>query len=114
MIVSRSLLSGMAGSHISHSSPEKKGLQKHINKSKSEILWGVNVFRGVPGHPGQTELTSLSQVASGMVPKFLSQKIGIMGVEDFFRNVRSPNPKVAPCSSPESPSLEASPASVRV
>lgn len=114
MIVSRSLLSGMAGSHLSESSSDKATSHKNVSKSKSEILWGINVFRGVPGHPGQTELTSVSQVASAMVPKFLSQKIGIMGVEDFFRNVRNPNPKVSPASSSESPSLEASPSSVRV
>ena len=107
MIVSRSLVSGMAGSHVSQSSP------RNIDKPKSEILWGVNVFRSVSGHPGQTELTSLSQVASAMVPKFLSQKIGVMGVEDFFRNVRKANPKIA-SSSPESPSLNASPSSLRV
>ena len=107
MIVSRSLVSGMAGSHVSQSSLQ------NIDKSKSEILWGVNVFRAVSGHPEQTELTSLSQVASAMVPKFLSQKIGVMGVEDFFRNVRKANPKVASISS-ESPSLNAPPSPLRV
>jgi hypothetical protein len=85
IIVSRSLNSGMAGYHTAKSDS--------IHKSKSEILWGVNVLRTVPGHPGHTELTTLSQVASSMVPKFLSQRIGIMGVEDFFRSIRSP-PKV--------------------
>jgi hypothetical protein len=33
-------------------------------------------------------LTSLSQVGSPMVPKFLAQRIGVMGVEDFYKNVR--------------------------
>ena len=93
-ILSRSLVSGMAGYHTNES--------KSIQKSKSEILWGINVLRAVPGHPGQTELTSVSQVASTMVPKFLSQRIGVMGVEDFFRNVRS-GPKVDACT-PVSPS----------
>lgn len=90
IIVSRSLLSGMAGSHTNN-----KQSSRSFHQPKSEILWGINVFRSVPGHPDQTDLTSLSQVASAMVPKFLSQKIGVMGVEDFFYNVRNPNPKVA-------------------
>jgi hypothetical protein len=85
VIISRSLVSGMAGSHTTQCSS--------IQKLKSEILWGVNLLRAVPGHPGQTELTSVSQVASSMVPQFLSQKIGLMGVEDFFKNVRR-GPKV--------------------
>lgn len=100
IIASRSLVSGMAGSHTASC--------RSIQKSKSEILWGVNVLRSVPGHPGQTELTSVSQVASSMVPKFLSQRIGIMGVEDFFKSIRS-TPKVA-ASSPTSPT-STSPAS---
>jgi len=96
MIVSRSLLSGMAGSHISDSIFCN---EKSVDKCKSEILWGVNVFRAVAGQPEQTELTSMSQVASALVPHFLSQKIGVMGVEDFFRNVRNTNPKMSSASS---------------
>ena len=58
-----------------------------ITPAKNEILWGVNVIRSIPNHPNGTELTSLSQVGSA-VPSFLAQKIGLMGIGDFFKNVR--------------------------
>ncbi|CAB9511484.1 expressed unknown protein [Seminavis robusta] len=106
VILSRSLNSGMAGYHTAKSS-------RKIDRPKSEILWGVNVLRAVPGCPGQTELTSLSQVTSSLVPKFLSQRIGIMGVEDFFRNVRSPPKVTSPTKSctPDSTARDAVPSS---
>jgi len=81
VIVSRSLSSGMAGCHISSS--------KHAPKSsKNEILLGVNIMRPVPGHPDLCDLMSVSQVSSTMVPQFLAFRIGMMGLEDFFANVR--------------------------
>jgi hypothetical protein len=89
LIISRSLSSGMAGYHTASSS------RSNIQNTKTEILWGVNVLKTVPGHPDQTELHSLSQMASALVPNFLSQKIGLMGVEEFFWNVRNPNSKQA-------------------
>jgi hypothetical protein len=58
-----------------------------ISPAKNEILWGVNIIRSLPNHPNGTELTSLSQVGSA-VPSFLAQKIGLMGIGDFFKNVR--------------------------
>ena len=81
VIVSRSLSSGMAGCHF--------GSSKHTPKnSKNEILLGVNVMRPVPGHPDLCDLMSVSQVSSSMVPQFLAFRIGMMGLEDFFANVR--------------------------
>ena len=81
VIVSRSLSSGMAGCHIVSS--------KHTPKnSKNEILLGVNIMRPVPGHPDLCDLMSVSQVSSTMVPQFLAFRIGMMGLEDFFANVR--------------------------
>jgi hypothetical protein len=84
VIVSRSLDSGMAGTHV--------GSRDKVDTTgrKNEIIWGVNVIRRVPNNPQLTDLTSLSQVGSPMVPKFLSQRIGVMGVEDFYKNVRHP------------------------
>jgi hypothetical protein len=78
VIVSRTLDCGMAGTHLAGG---------NVEKARNEILWGINILRRVPGH-NLTDLTSLSQVASTLVPNFLAHKIGIMGVEDFFRNVR--------------------------
>ena len=88
VILSRSLDSGAAGTHhttISSSS----NTPKSANKKSSEIRWGINVLRQVPNHPHLTDLTSLSQVASSMVPKFMTSRIGVMGIEDFYRNVRA-------------------------
>lgn len=80
-IVSRSLSSGMAGCHV--------GSCKRVEKNnKNEILLGLNIMRPVPGHPDLTDLISVSQVSSSMVPQFLAFRIGMMGLEDFFSNVR--------------------------
>jgi len=79
VIMSRTLDAGRAGWHTSHD-----GIDPHA-KQKNEILWGINVIRKVPKHPELTDLTSLSQVGTSLVPKFLAGRIGLMGVEDFFR-----------------------------
>jgi len=82
MIFSRSLNVGRAGYHTS---------KKHIDdlrSNKNEILVGVNYMRPVPGHPHLTDLISVSQVNASMLPPFLAFRVGMMGVEDFFKNVR--------------------------
>jgi len=82
IIFSRSLDTGRAGCHV--------GTTKMVDQSnKNEIILGVNIMRPVPGHPDLTDLISVSQVSASMVPPFLAFKIGMMGVEDFFKNVRS-------------------------
>lgn len=85
VILTRSLDSGVAGSHIGSDQNVEKGTHK------SEILWGINILRKVPNHPHLTDLTSLSQVNSAMVPKFLAGKIAMMGVQEFFENIRKHN-----------------------
>jgi hypothetical protein len=82
MICSRTLDVGPVGIHTTTSQ-----LRENVAPAKNEILWGVNVLRSVPNDPNKTQLTSLSQVGSG-VPSFLAQKIGLMGIADFFKNVR--------------------------
>jgi hypothetical protein len=89
VMVSRTLDSGPAGVHYEALS----GI--HKIQGKHEILWGCNVIRSVPNQPDVAELTSLSQVGSS-VPSFVAHKIGIMGVADFFKNVRAV--AVASCS----------------
>jgi len=82
MIFSRSLDTGRAGCHI--------GKKTEVDQSnKNEIILGVNIMRPVPGHPDLTDLISVSQVSASMVPPFLAFRIGMMGVEDFFKNVRA-------------------------
>jgi hypothetical protein len=61
-----------------------------VSRPKNEILWGINVLRAVPNHPDRVDLTSVSQVGSSLVPKFLAGKIAMMGLQEFFDNVRNP------------------------
>jgi hypothetical protein len=82
IICSRSLDAGPSGIQTVTSCKNNA-----ITPAKNEILWGVNIIRSMPNHPNGTELTSLSQVGSA-VPSFLAQKIGLMGIGDFFKNVR--------------------------
>ena len=94
VIISRSLATGAAGHHSclqdnNAAAAAAATIHPQVNP-KNEILWGVNVIRRVPHHEHLTDLTSLSQVGSNMVPQFMAYKIGIMGIEDFFKNVRSP------------------------
>jgi hypothetical protein len=81
IIMSRSLNSGMAGCHVGN-------CKRVETNGKNEILMGVNIMRPVPGKPHLTDFTSLSQVSSSMVPRFLTTRIGVMGVQDFFNTVR--------------------------
>jgi hypothetical protein len=82
VIVSRTLDAGASGVHLND-----KGIAK-AGRNKNEILWGVNILRRVPNHPHLVDLVSLSQVASTLVPAFLAHRIGLLGVHDFFQNVR--------------------------
>ena len=90
IICSRSLDAGPSGIHTATSirqPVDKNNSNIVVTPAKNEILWGVNIIRSLPNHPNATELTSLSQVGSA-VPSFLAQKIGLMGIGDFFKNVR--------------------------
>ena len=81
LIVSRSLNSGRAGYHTS---------TRHVQVGgNSELHWGVNLLRPVPGIPNITDLTSLSHVNSSLVPLFLANRVGIMGVENIFDAFRA-------------------------
>lgn len=81
IIFSRSLETGRAGCHVGKSSCVNQG-------NKNEIIVGINIMKPVPNHPELTDLISVSQVSASMVPPFLAFRIGMMGVEDFFKNVR--------------------------
>lgn len=81
VIFSRSLDTGRAGCHVRMSNNVDRG-------DKNEIIVGVNIMKPVPDHPELTDLISVSQVNASMVPPFLAFRIGMMGVEDFFKNVR--------------------------
>ncbi|KAL3924801.1 MAG: hypothetical protein SGARI_005966 [Bacillariaceae sp.] len=79
IIFSRSLTTGRAGCHV--------GTATGVDESnKNEIILGINIMRPVPGQRDMTDLISVSQVAANMIPPFLAFRIGMMGVEDFFKN----------------------------
>jgi hypothetical protein len=84
VVISRSICSGRSGSHFESHEHVEPG-------SKSEIIWGVNIVRAVPNQAHLTDLTSVSQVGTTVVPNILARKIGLWGVEDFYRNVRNRN-----------------------
>lgn len=86
VIMSRSLVSGTAGTHTSANKNKNNNFDDSNNTN--EIIWGINILRRVPNHPHLTDLTSLSQGGSSLVPKFLMSKIAMMGISEFFDNVR--------------------------
>jgi len=79
VILSRTLDTGATGTHYDETGIDDSG-------RNNEILWGCNIIR--PLQDGVSDLTTLSQVGSN-VPNFLAQKIGMMGIADFFKNVRA-------------------------
>ena len=60
----------------------------------NHIIWGVNVIKPVKEDRNKTELTTVSQVQSTSLPKFLVHKIGVSGVVEFFTNLRQVFPAV--------------------
>ena len=81
VILSRTLDTGTTGTHYDETGIDESG-------RNNEILWGCNIIRPLQEQPGVSDLTTLSQVGSN-VPNFLAQKIGMMGIADFFKNVRA-------------------------
>jgi hypothetical protein len=86
VIMSRSLVTGSAGTHTATAASNSNNNIQDGNKN--EILWGMNIIRRVPNHPHLADLTSLSQGGSSLVPKFVFSKIAMMGISEFFDNVR--------------------------
>jgi hypothetical protein len=80
-ILSRTLDAGEAGNHMVPCGAA-------VDRGTNEILWGCNILRRTESSSLHTNLISMSQVGSN-VPGFLSQKIGLMGISDFFRQVRN-------------------------
>jgi len=72
---------------------------KPKGEAKNEILWGVNLIRPVPNEPHKSDLVNLSQVRSALVPNFLTNRVGVMGVEQTYGGFRSLDYLSAPPSS---------------
>jgi hypothetical protein len=81
LIFSRSLNHGHKGYHSSKT-------PGHCKAGKNEVILGINIMRPVPGRPELSDLISISQVDASILPPFLRPRVGIMAVEDFFKNVR--------------------------
>jgi len=79
--------------NLSSSSLDEAGAASSSYPTTNEIIWGVNILRFVKECPNKTELTTVSQVQGSMIPKFLVNKIGIMGVSEFFSSLRKLYPK---------------------
>jgi hypothetical protein len=88
IIVSRSLKSAPKSNTGHHDDKHNRHRHRH-HDGGSEILIAVNLIRSVEGKPHMTDLTSLSQVRSSLVPPFLVSKMGIMGIENCFNGFRS-------------------------
>jgi len=80
LIISRSLASGGAGYHINNKRIE--------HDQKNEVRWSVNLLRVVPDQAKLTELISLSQITSSMIPQFLAHRVGISAVNNCFKSLR--------------------------
>jgi hypothetical protein len=91
VILSRSLDQGDGGTHYCcgcNGGVNNASKNKNVEKCDNQILWGINVLKCVPNHPHLTDLISLSHVSTPNVPGFFGRRIAIMGIEDFFNNVR--------------------------
>lgn len=80
-VVSRSLSCGGAGFHSDNQMVEQD--------RKNEIKWNINLLRPVPGRPGFTDMVTISQVVSSLIPKFLVHRVGIAAVESCFHAIRT-------------------------
>mmetsp|Transcript_8057 Transcript_8057/g.11699 ORF Transcript_8057/g.11699 Transcript_8057/m.11699 type:complete len:517 (-) Transcript_8057:917-2467(-) len=80
-VVSRSLACGGSGFHTDHRMVD--------HDRKNEIKWNINLLRAVPGRPGYTDMVSISQVVSSLIPKFLVHRVGMAAVESCFHAIRT-------------------------
>lgn len=60
-----------------------------VNASPDNPYYSISILRSVPSAEQKTELTNITRISSMPIPRFLMQKVGLMGVMDFFKNLRS-------------------------
>jgi hypothetical protein len=58
-------------------------------RTRSEILLGVNLIRSIPGEANRCEVIAVTHCNSPMVPKMLAGSVGVKGAVDFVRDVRA-------------------------
>ena len=57
-------------------------------RSRSEILLGVNLIRPVPGEPNKSEVTAITHCNSPGVPIMIASKLGVKGAVGFVKDIR--------------------------
>jgi hypothetical protein len=58
-------------------------------RTRSEILLGVNLIRSIPGESNKCEVIAVTHCNSPLVPKMLAGSVGVKGAVDFVRDVRA-------------------------
>ena len=58
-------------------------------RTRSEILLGMNLIRTVPGEAGKCEVTAVTHCNSPSIPKMLAGSVGVKGAVDFVRDIRA-------------------------
>ena len=58
-------------------------------RTRSEILLGMNLIRTVPGDINKSEVTAVTHCNSPSVPKMLAKSVGVKGAVDFVRDIRA-------------------------
>lgn len=58
-------------------------------RTRSEILLGVNLIRSIPGESNKCEVIAVTHCNSPFVPKMLAGSVGVKGAVDFVRDVRA-------------------------
>jgi len=80
-VVSRAVSGGQWGS-VNQDGEESE-------RTRSEILLGMNLIRTVPGEAGKCEVTAVTHCNSPSVPKMLAGSVGVKGAVDFVRDIRA-------------------------
>lgn len=81
VVVSRAVSGGQWGSG------NQEG--EESERTRSEILLGMNLIRTVPGEAGKCEVTAVTHCNSPSIPKMLAGSVGVKGAVDFVRDIRA-------------------------
>lgn len=63
--------------------------EEESERTRSEILLGMNLIRTIPGEENKCEVTAVTHCNSPSVPKILARSVGVKGAVDFVRDIRA-------------------------
>lgn len=69
--------------------PQSSSSGNEAERTRSEILLGVNLIRSIDGAPNKCEVTAVTHCNSPSVPTMLASSVGIKGAVDFIKDIRS-------------------------